>query len=347
VSPSISDLFGTSPEGATNDVDIDVNQLMSDVDKILADRPPLTGGVTPESAVPGAPAEGEVQSEIPATEVDSSTGDIAVPGAPPEPTLGATPVETAPASPPPVAIDPLSELPPERRAALLAIDQSLTDPVKRDAVLRALAGHPAETPQTVAAPQLPDHVDPESFEAQLWRQQQETNRQIAEIAAVTRQQQEQSARQIAVVAAQTAGEIFEARYAGKLTKEEVAAIAHHAGSTGIAGALAAAPEFQGKLQAAYDAALEHVLWSTEAYRDKVIGVAASAAPIPPVATVESQDRKRKLTALSSAASPISGGPAPRSSLESRPDGRLTDKSRQQVVKEAATAIARSRSEGTF
>ena len=55
MSPSISDLFGTSPEGSTNDAEINVDTLMSDVDRILADRRPLEGGITPESAMPPPP----------------------------------------------------------------------------------------------------------------------------------------------------------------------------------------------------------------------------------------------------------------------------------------------------
>ena len=86
--------------------------------------------------------------------------------------------------------------------------------------------------------------------------------------------------------------------------------------------------------------LEFVLRSNDQLLAKVLG-APAPAPVPTGQTPESQGRKRVLTALSSAASP--GGDVPqRPAIEHREDGRLTEKSRLNVVEEL---VNRMRAEG--
>ena len=60
-----------------------------------------------------------------------------------------------------------------------------------------------------------------------------------------------------------------------------------------------------------------------------------------------KERKRKLTALSSAASPTSAPAAPKSPLETRHEGRLTPQSRMSVVKDMASQLNRSQNEGNY
>jgi hypothetical protein len=215
------------------------------------------------------------------------------------------------------------------------------DPTKRDAVLRALAEQPAVA--VVPEPELPEGIHPDSFEAMLWKQNLETQRQVALIANANRAQQETFAKQQANTAAERAGAAFSARYDGKLTHEDVMAIARHAGQTGVAARFANGSD---NLTQSFDQALEHVLWTNESFRQKVLGT--EVTPVVPSEQPEAKDRKRKLTALSSSASPVSGPAPAREKLESDPvRGRLTPQSRLKAVQELATGIARQRSEGTF
>lgn len=332
---NLRELFGDpglTEEGGEQEFDLDA--FMGEVDRLVADKPTEQdhGGSVGEAEPPPPDlAHGEREEE---------SGEEA--GA--EPSSPAVPVEEAPASPPtpaaPPPPDPFSDLPPERRAALLALDETLRrDPAKAESVLRGLS---AETPP-VEPPRLPEDIEPGSFEARQWHDQQELRAQIAELSAATRVQQETFAKQQAATAAQQAGRTFAQRYVGKLEEQDVLQIARQAGESGIAGALAS--QTPDDLAGAYDKALEFVLWGNESYRQKVIGEApvVQAGDQP-----EAKTRKRKLNALSSAASPVSGPVQKRSPLESRDDGRLTPQSKMGLVRELANGLARgAASDGTL
>lgn len=334
--PSIRELFTDAEidqEGANGDLAFDFDALMTETERALKESTRMQ--------IPDQDPEGGEPSEVPAA--------TETPEAPPEVEPGAT-ESPAPSEAPEGgddslagarSADPLGLLPPERQAALLALDQVFqADPTKHAAVLRTLS----ETPAPAAAytpPPLPDEIDPDSFEAKLWNRQSEYERQLAEMGTATKNNQEAFAKQSAAAAAERAGANFEARYAGKLDHTDVMAIARHAGATGIAARFANGAD---DLTAAYDQALETALWTNEGFRAKAMG---APAPLPPAAEPEAIDRKRKLTSLSSSASPVSGPPPAKTPLQSRTDGRLTPESRLSVVKDLATGLARQNNEGTF
>ena len=124
------------------------------------------------------------------------------------------------------------------------------------------------------------------------------------------------------------------------------AVAQAAGASGLAARLANGTE---DLTGAYVQALETTAWTNERFRAKLTAeVAPAAEPTPAeVDASSSKVRKRKLTALSSAASPTSAPPERRSALETRADGKLTPQSRLSVVGELASKLARDRNEGMF
>lgn len=305
-------------DGQGGSEDFDLEAMMNAADEIIS-RPridvandALHGEVSPDEPV--EPAEPE--SETP-------------PAAEPEPVV---PRETP--VPAPVAADPLAELPADRRAAMLSIDQILTnDPAKRDAILGILTGAPAAA---VAEPQLPEDVDPDSFEAGLWRRQQESDREIAQLREGAAFQAQTAQAQTAAQHAMTAAKQFGERHP-ELAEADVYEIARYAGNSGVAGAFVEANRRDpiGQLEQAF----ESVLYANETFRGKVI---TTAAPVVPGETTTAVERKRKLTALSSGASPVATGPAKSSQLESRPDGRLTPASRQQAVAEVAAGLLRQR-----
>jgi hypothetical protein len=277
----------------------------------------------PESGPDLVEDEGETEGDE-GEEVDEETPPAPVP-----------PVLTTPSS------DPLLDLPPERRAALLALDETImADPAKRAAVFGILSGDSEAPP--APKPTLPDHIDPDSFEGTLWREQQETRAMLEQIAAQNRQVQEDSIRQRANAAAVDAGNRFAQKYADKLSQDDVIEIAQFAGQSGITASFANTAEARANPTVAFEQALEHTLWTNEAFRARVLGTSGPvASPGDAPAAVQ---RKRKLTALSGAASPVAG-PGPRQSpIEHGVDGKLTEKSRQQVVKEAANMLRQS-SEG--
>jgi hypothetical protein len=242
------------------------------------------------------------------------------------------------------APDPLAELPADRRAQLLALDEYMREhPEAITRITEAPAAPPAPEPIT-----LPEHIDPGSVEATLWLQQAEQSRKLDEIAAEQRRTQEALAtdrlRATTQEAAISAGNAFKARYEGKLTDADVLAIAQVAGSPGgLAGRLAAAAKSPEDITAAYDQALELTMWSRPEFRSKV-----DAVPTPTQAQIDAEAapaRKRKLTALSGAATP-SGAPPTRSPLQSREDGRLTGQSRMDLVRQLASQLRGGGGEGT-
>jgi hypothetical protein len=331
--PSLSELFGPEGAEADNDFEFDMDKLMGGVDQAIAESSRFRD--------PGSESD-EVSSEEgvdedPPPRVEAETDDD-------QPSVGdveAGEEELAGASepPPPSAADPLGLLPPERRAALLAIDEVVQrDPAKRDRVLAALRD------EAVVAPSLPEDIEEGSVAARLWHEQQETRAVLNQMAQGQRLQQEAFAKQAAVTAADAAGIAFAQRYP-QLEASDIVAIAQEAGQSGLAAKLVTGTE---DLRAGYLQALESTLWTSERWRANVLSV-----PAPTESTVadehkeESKPRKRKLTALSSAASPVSAPATPKSPLETRVDGRLTPQSRMDVVREMATKLNRSQNEGNY
>jgi hypothetical protein len=318
--PSIRDLFGAVPGAEASEADFDLEKFLAEADQIIAARP-----------------SDEPPVEPPAAQVEPTSEPIEAP--PVEPSAEPVEPELPPIEPaqptvlPPVAtVDPLSELPAERRAALLALDEVMrADPSKRDAIFRTIQS----VPEPVVEP-LPEDVDPGSFEARLWREQQETRRTLSELNQRLQAQQMQSEQARAANDAQTAASSFASRYP-QLEQADVYEIARQDGASGTAGAFVAAD--RDNPIAALERAFEATLYSNESFRQKVIGAPVAVVPGNQPEAVE---RKRKLTALSSAASPVAPGPTTRQALETRPDGRLTPDSRQQAVKEVAAGLLRQR-----
>lgn len=332
--PSIRALFADPDlieEG--EDAEIDIDKVLDSVTDVLRDRGDTPGSeVSPTDAGEQSPPEGEVQTPEPqpstiSDAVDGEEGDEEEPegenGLPPAP---------------PAAHDPFAELPADRRAAILALDEALrSDPAKRDAIFGIMAGKAAPE-----APRMPEEIEPGSVEAQLWQQQQDNAAALHEIRTGQRDQQIAFETQRANTAAVQACQSFGERYSGKLEQSDVIEIAKFAGQSGISTAFLNTADGKRDPAMAYNQALEHVLWTNEAFRTRVLGTGESETP--PGEKPQAQDRKRKLHALSPSASPVSGPPAQRTPLESGADGRLTEKSRQSLVKELATDMAR-RSQG--
>src|SRR5271170_1831010 len=154
--PSIRELFADPDlieEG--DDTEIDIDKVLDSVTDILNDRHPEEKVEAPEEPeTPPASIETEVVT-------DSGLGGEEVE------------VEQEPVPPPAPApsADPWSEIPADRRAALLALDETIMqDESKRAAVFGILSGQETAAPP---APALPDHIDPDSFEARIWSEQQE------------------------------------------------------------------------------------------------------------------------------------------------------------------------------
>ena len=328
--PSIADIFGGDPE--TESPEFDLDKFLADADSIIKDRSAEPPELAPEAdpvAAEGAPTP---PGDSPGAQSPSSGGEPEGPGAgAPPPVVVSTP-----------APDPLSEIPAERRAQLLALDEYMRE--HPDALSRITAPEAKPEPEPI---KLPEHIDPGSIEAELWMGQQEQGRLLQEIAAGYRQTQESLAtdrlRVTTQEAAMAAGNAFAARYEGKLTIDDVLSIAQIAGAQGgIAGRLASQAKSPEEITAAYDEALEHVLWKTPEFRAKADGPIVGVPDVPTAKEADraaAPDRKRKLTALSGAASPVAGAPASRSPLETRADGRLTGQSRMDLVKSLASQLA--------
>jgi hypothetical protein len=229
----------------------------------------------------------------------------------------------------------LGDLNDMERLELSQLRQALSDPERALAVRRAMLGveaPPAAAVPTPAAPvaaplpTLPEEIDPGSFEAQLWQQNQEMQRQLAEIKAGQQATTEQTEQQIIGQAARMATSNFATRYAGKLSKEEIEAVCQHAGLQKLPEAFR---PVSASWEEAMDKALEFTVRSNDGLLAKVLGMQPVIAPAP---GTESEPRKRVLTALSSAASP-SGEAAQRTPIEHRGDGRLSEKSRLALVQE--------------
>ena len=211
----------------------------------------------------------------------------------------------------------------------------MSDPDKRAAMFGVLSGE-KPTPPPAQEPILPEHIDPTSFEAQLWHQQVEQGKRLAEIAEGQKAQTLTFEQQRANQSARAAGDAFSAKYGDKLPQSDILEIAKIAGTTGIAAAFAGTVDGKRDPVAAFERSLEHVLWTNEVFRAKVLGT--DVPQEPPGAKPEAIDRKRKLRAVSSSAHPVSGGTPARTPAETGPDGRLSEKSRLGLVQELAGKI---------
>jgi hypothetical protein len=347
---SIRDLFADPDlaEEGGDDVQIDIDKVLSEVTNVLNDRPP-TPDSPPRPPVTAVSEGGETPppDEVTTSDEHDSEGTPVVAGGE-EDESEEEESDAAPLSDRlqvhPVLGDPWLELPAERRAAILALDQTLmADETKRAKVFGILSGD-TDAPPTPTVATLPEHIDPESFEATLWREQQEQRTVLERMAEQNRAVQAETQRQSAQTAAMQAGNRFAQKYADKLTQDDILEIAKFAGMAGTAGAFANTAEAKADPSAAFEQALEHTLWTNESFRARVLGT--SGPVTPPGEQPEAQERKRKLSALSSSASPVSGPSPRRSPLEAGVDGKLTEKSRQDLVKDAANMLRRQ-NEGAF
>lgn len=324
--PTIRDMF--LPEAA-DDPDFNLDDFLREADTAAAASPArqyaemgaTPGETSPDPQATTATVSTEAEPEV--TGEGDATGGETVPTAPPV----AEPIAPT---------DPLLALPADRRAALLALDEVITaDPDTRERVFQAI-----RAPEPQARPSLPEHVDPESFEAQLWQGQREILDRLDQDKAERVQQvrqTEQSNRLIS--AAQAAGQTIGQRY--NLSPEEVTALATTVGpqGSGLAGTLVSRPGRDP--QQSFEEALDIAFWQDPELRSRVAGtVTPPAAPPAPVVgpTPEREERKRVLHALSGAASPVAGPPPERVPLETRMDGRLTPASRNSLVDSLAATL---------
>ena len=331
---SISDLFDEGGEaGEVNEAPFDPSAFDAVLDKVMADRP--VAGRPPEM-------QGEV---IPEPE----PAPVPEPEPAPEPETPPVPEAPAPAPsdiPPPAApADLFANLDPLERQELALLREALRDPDRQVAIRRAYLGvadptaavteaPPGTPPSPVAsAPTLPEHIDPDSFEAQLWHAQQETNRQLSELRAGLAQQNQATEEQNAAVAAQRATQAFVAKYGDRLERTDVEWVAQTAGMQGLPAAFVSTGM---PLEEAMTRSLEFTLRSNDELLAKVLGGGPHEEPPPapsPGPTAQETDlRKRQLSALSSAATPAGEAPvAP--VIQHREDGKLTEQSRLDLIRQ--------------
>ena len=361
MSPSIQEMFGVDETaGDAGAGPFSLDDFMAEADKMIGQHAEATASEADAQSALSEPSKGENgPDESPGIEgasTESQEPEASQDADPQAPAQGTPAGE--PSLPPPVPPDPLASLSPSRREALLALDQAITaDPARAARVWAAVGGDapavagPPPPPTAPPAPTMPEYIEPDSIEAQLWQIGENQRQMKADLDAQRAQQAHQQALSTHATIANEAGNqaaaTFHARYPS-LTMDDLANIARQAGQTGLAAGLVQAMS-GGKeanketMLSAYDRALEHVLWSTPEMRTKVIGeqtVATTASPAAP----NSGETKRKLTALSGAASPVSQ-PTQRPKLESTTDGRMTGESRNRMIKELASNIARSNSGG--
>ena len=309
---SLSDLFGIGAEGE-GETPFDPANFSTALDAIMADRYP--------SADP-PPVDPPPVDEVP----------------PPPPVLP-PPAQLPVDPPPPIAADAppdfFSTLSDLERAELLAVRQALVDPERQGAIRRAYLGVPTDAPVAQAPPPpppappaLPEHVDPDSFEAQIWRELQESRAEITALRQGVTAQSAQTEAQLANAAARKVTAEFAGRYGDKLSAEEIQAVCSMAGAQRLPEAFL--PTTGGDLEAAMGKSLEFVLRSNDALLAKILGAPVAPPSALPGHSPADAERQRKLTALSSAASP-SGEVPVRKPIEHRPDGRLTEESRQAVL----------------
>lgn len=338
---SILELFeqgrGGDPNGAPSPSNLDaaLNQVMADRAAASVPR-----GTMPE---PGAPASPDPTGSAPPPVPPVRDGGEVTPPPPVEP---ASPAPTPPAAP----VHPFADLSPVEQAELEVVRQALMDPERRRAIQAAYLGvatPAAGEPPAPSAPALPDEIDPDSFEAKLWRAQQEQAELLARVAQSQQAVQQQTEEQRARSAAQSAGRRFTERYGTVLTQAEIEMVARTAGSLGLPQAFAASNG--GDIDRAMDDSLEFALRRTDALLARVLGAVPSPSatapafapqvPAGPPQVSPNVERQRVLTALSTGASPAGETAPQRPALEHRPgDGRLTEASRSNLVEEIVASM---------
>jgi hypothetical protein len=336
---SIRELFGdiglNDEEGGN--APFDPSKLNETLDAVLRDRPPAGApeGFVPSPADPPTPPDGGT--------VDGGEVGAAPPAAPaPLPPAPVLPDPGLTREPPPPPADLFASMSDLDRQELLAIRQALADPERQQAIRRAYLG--VETPVSAPPPPpakatLPEDVDPDSFEAKLWQQNQDLQARLDQLTQGVQQQTQQTEAERANAAARKVTADFAGRYGDKLSPEEIQAVCAQAGAQKLPEAFL--PTTGGNLEAAMTKSLEFVLRSNDTLLAKVLGAPAAPPVDPNARSAASVDRTRKLTALSSAASP--GGDVPtRPPIEHREDGRLTEVARTNVVEEL---VRKMRAEG--
>lgn len=303
----------------------------------------------------------------PSSEVPPPAPPPAPPVAPAAPAAPTTPAPPAAVPPDPFAGTAFAGMTALEAQELSLLRQSLRDPERAAAVRRAYIGGPSDpspfgappAPSAAvpaappAAPEaLPEDIDPRSFEASIWHAQQEQARQLEAVRAQMETQNQQTERQLELAAAQAAVQSFTARYGNALSPEEIAWVCQTAGYQKLPEAFGSANPQLTKEQA-MGQALEFQLRSTDTLFNKIISApppapaTAPAAPPPmppgvpvvqPGQTPEADARKRYLTAVSSAASPSGEAPV-RQPIGHRPDGKLDERSRMQLVQEMTSGGA--------
>ena len=356
MSPSIADLFATPDQGGST-APFDPANLNAALDQVMAGRAtalPNADGVTPGNQPPAgptataSPSDGSVGPEVEPSGGTHPLAGVAVlpPGEPAPPTLGVVP-----------PADPLAALDAERRNELALIARSLDDPERALQIRQAYLGV-AQAPPAAAAPapvaepepQLPEHVTPQSFEAELWRQNQAVRQELAQL----RQAQAQTVEQQGVAAANRAAARFTARYP-QLAQREIEAIATVAGRRGLPAAMIQTNG--GDVERGIYDSLDFVLRSTDTLLSRVLGggvapaVGGTPAQVPTAGAVVPaqvyppqptpvQAQRRALTALSTGASPVGVAPqAPQIQTDYASGGRMQETSRAGLVNQVAAALA--------
>lgn len=349
MSPSIRDLFG-DPEldEPGGDAPFDPSNLNATLDAVLQGRP-IAG------APPGYVPEGGPLAPLP--------DDLAAPpvsSAPPEgapaPVGGPPPAPPAPAAPPAAAppaapASPFADLSDTELLEMYEVRRALQDPERSVRIKQAYLGidtpvtpidaAPAPPPPPAPEP-LPADIDPGSWEAQLWTQNQEMRAEVRELKAGLGLQAEQTQQNRELTAATNATQAFAAKYGDRLSIDEIKAVASLAGAQRLPAAFQSAGD---TIEQSMERSLEYVLRSNDALLGKVLGAPPIPAHVLPGNQPESIERKRTLHALSSAASPAGESPT-RTPITHREDGRLDEKSRMTVVQELVNRM-RGSDEGMF
>lgn len=337
---SIFELF----DGGDGEPTFTAAGLEAILDQTIADRPvagrPIgfdpsqDGGATP----PAPPSDGEVQGAEGAGTPPASTPETppATPPAPLAPVAGDTPPAAPPASAPVPPADPFATMSELERLEILQYRAALADPDRALAVRQAMLGLPQTVgPVAVAppvappAPTLPEEFEPGSAEAQLWQSNVDMQREIAELRQGQQATNQQTEQDQMNGAARRAVNAFTAKYGARLAPDEIQAIAQLAGMQKLPEALRPTVD---NWDEAMTKALDFTLRSNDALLGKVLGAPAAPPVDPTVRTPEATQRGRQLTALSSAASPAGDSPT-RAPIEHRADGKLSEKSRLQLVQE--------------
>jgi hypothetical protein len=355
---NIFELFGDPALGETGSgAAISGAGLQSAIDQVYAQRPAPTApeGPPPASAadpgIPGVASPGlEGGGGIPGMPAAGGgtpgqpQGFVGAP-APAPPQAPGTPFGGYPYQPGGPMPAPVPALP---DPGLELARQALEDPERRDTVLRAIVGAPVAAPvvpaPAPAAPAMPEGIEPGSPEALLWQANQDNlaqnaalREQIEQIRADVQAGNSMTAAEQGQRAVDGAVKTFTSRYPS-LAPADVWAIRQEAARLGLPDALL--PTVNNNPEAAVFASMDYVLRSSDTYLQKALS--APAPVIHPGDTPEAIEHKRKLTALSSAASPTGDAPQ-RAPIQMREDGlKMTEGSRLALVQQMAEGMRRER-----